>query len=284
MDNNAQTIWSYKKNSAIQVPATPDYILPLLSQASPSSTSPGVNSLIALPPDCLPASSPTNSLAASGSPLNMLGSLSQPRLIQAQQNEKVKLEGKFKRMEEFLGNSGFDSISDFLEFLFYNPSHVGRKDDPHGVTHRLAIARFLQGKTKTRMSKIIGLIYSHKHSALSLRSTQYHKCHASFSPSISPAAINHAQPSLFTWATNLIGNHVHQEIHKLTVKNNDTQLCASTNGQCPEDSIRLVTWETLGKFSIAGLCEKYKVHVPVSWYLTESMAALCKNGAVIMKQ
>jgi hypothetical protein len=284
MNNDARTVRSYRKNSAIQVPATPDYLSPFLSQSTLSSTSPAVNSLVASSPDGLWASTSTNSLAASGSPFNVLGSSSQPRLIQPRKNEKAKLEAKFKRMEEFLGNSGFDSIGDFLEILFYNPTRVDGKADPRGVTHGLAVARFLQGKTKTKMSEIIGLVYSHKHSAPSPRSTQYHERHASFSPSISPAAINHARPSLFTWATNLVGNHVHQEIRKLTMKDDDTQLRASTNGRRPNDSVRLVTWETLGKFSIAGLCEKYKARAPVSWYLTESMAASRKNGAVITKR
>ncbi|KAF8218979.1 hypothetical protein L208DRAFT_1000864, partial [Tricholoma matsutake] len=55
--------------------------------------------------------------------------------------------------------------------------------------------------------------------------------------------------------------------------------------------INLVTWEVLGKFNIASLCEKYRTHapvsrqwhrsLPVSWYLTESMAGPCKNGLVI---
>ena len=108
-----------------------------------------------------------------------------------------------------MGNSGFESLGDFLKILFYNPTCVDGQDDPHGVTHGLAVTRFLQGKTRTKMSEIIGLIYSRKHSAPSPRSTQYHERHASFSPSISPAAINHARPSLFTWATNLVGNHVH---------------------------------------------------------------------------
>ncbi|EDR08164.1 uncharacterized protein LACBIDRAFT_327155 [Laccaria bicolor S238N-H82] len=49
------------------------------------------------------------------------------------------------------------------------------------------------------------------------------------------------------------------------------------------ESVRLIAWQTLGKFNIAGLFQKYKVCTPVSWYLTESMAALCKNAAVIMK-
>ena len=39
-----------------------------------------------------------------------------------------------------------------------------------------------------------------------------------------------------------------------------------------------------GKFSIAGLCEKYKLRAPVSWYFTESMAASGKNGAAITKK
>ncbi|EDR07681.1 uncharacterized protein LACBIDRAFT_298084 [Laccaria bicolor S238N-H82] len=59
---------------------------------------------------------------------------------------------------------------------------------------------------------------------------------------------------------------------------------ASTNGRRPEDSVRLVTWQTLGKLNIAGLCEKYKVRARVSWYLTEPMAAPCKNPAVITKE
>jgi hypothetical protein len=37
-----------------------------------------------------------------------------------------------------------------------------------------------------------------------------------------------------------------------------------------------------GKFNTAALCEKYKARAPVSWYLTESMAASRKNGVVIV--
>ena len=59
-------------------------------------------------------------------------------------------------------------------------------------------------------------------------------------------SIHHACPSLFTWATNLVGNHVYhdQEIHNLTVKI-DSHLRASTNGGRTEDSFNLVTWEAL---------------------------------------
>jgi len=55
------------------------------------------------------------------------------------------------------------------------------------------------------------------------------------------------------------------------------------NGRRP-DHFKLVTWQTLGKFNISALCEKYKVHAPVSWYITESIAASCKGGFFILKK
>jgi len=286
MDSHVRSVRSYNKTPAIQVPEPPDYISPFLSLPPPNSANLGASHLMTSSPGSLLDSSSPTSASVLGSPSNMLGNLSgsssQPRLIHARQSEIQKLEERFKRMEEFLGNLGFDSIGEFLQILFYNPTRAAGKD-PRGVAHGLAIARFLQGKTTIKMSDIIILIYSHKHSAPSSRSTQYHERHAPFSPSISAADIKHARPSLFTWATNLIGNQVHQEIHKLTAKDNDAHLRASTNGRRSEDGVNLVTWEALGKFSIGGLCEKYKTRAPVCWYLTESMAALHKNGAVITK-
>ena len=185
-------------------------------------------------------------------------------------------------MERILGDSGFDSIGEFLQILFYNPTRVAGKEDPRGVAHGLAVARFLQGKTKIKMSDIIILIYSHKHSAPSSRSTQYHERHAPFSPFVSSAEISHARPALFTWATNLVANHVHREIYELTTKDNDSHLRASTNGR--RQDVNLVTWEAIGKFSIAALCEKYKARAPVSWHLTESMAASRKSSGFVVKK
>ena len=46
----------------------------------------------------------------------------------------------------------------------------------------------------------------------------------------------------------------------------------------------VVTWEALGNFSISALIEKYKASAPVSWHLTESMAASRKNGVVVLKK
>jgi hypothetical protein len=186
-------------------------------------------------------------------------------------------------MEKFLKDSVFDSLGEFLEILFYNPSRLSGEPDPRGSCHAKAVSRFLQGRNKIKMSNIISLIYKHKHSAPSPASPLYSERHASFSPSVSPGEIFHARPSLFSWATNLVADRVHHEIHTLTVKDNISHLRASTNGRHP-DRVNLVTWEALGRFSIPVLCEKYKTRAPVSWYLTESMSASRKNGIVILKK
>jgi hypothetical protein len=245
VENSVRTVRSYKKTPTIQVPAIPSFVSPFLSQSGLSLAHSGALPLAPSSPEDL-ASSSVASLSPLGSPFsNLSESSSQPRLIRAPQDTTQKLEVKFKRMEEILGDFVFDSIGEFLQILFYNPTRVIGKEDPRGVAHGLAVARFLQGKTKIKMSDIIILIYSHKHSAPSWRSTQYHERHAPFSPSVSPAEIFHARPSLFTWATNLVANHVHREIYELAAKEDDNHLRASTNGRRP-DSVNLVTWETLG--------------------------------------
>ena len=285
MEKNVRTVRSYKKTPTIQVPAVPNFISPFLSQSRLTPSDSGVSQHVQSSPESLLASSSSTLLSPLGSPFgNPSEFSSQPRLIRAPQDKTQKLEVKFKRMEEILGDPDFDSIGEFLQILFYNPTRVAGKEDPRGTVHGLAVARFLQGKTKIRMADIIALIYSHKHSAPSSRSTQSHERHAPFSPTVSASEIFHARPSLFTWATNLVANHVHQEIYQLTVKDDDVHLRASTNGRLSDDTVNLVTWEALGKFNIAALCEKYKARAPVSWYLTESMTASRKNGVVIIKR
>jgi hypothetical protein len=77
------------------------------------------------------------------------------------------------------------------------------------------------------------MLWGYQHSVPSSKSIQNHEWHAPLSPSVSAAKINHACPSLFTWATNLVTDRVHYEIDKLTVKDNEVHLCASTNDQHP---------------------------------------------------
>jgi hypothetical protein len=207
-------------------------------------------------------------------------------LRQSQQSDEQKLADKFERMEALLKDSGFDSVGEILEVLFYNPSRISGESDPRGSFHGKAVSRFLQGWNRIKMSDIIILIYGHKHSAPSPSSPLYSECHAPFSPSVSAAEIFHTRPSLFSWATNLVATHVHQEIDQLSRTNGpggENHLRASTNGRRP-DHFKLVTWQALGKFNISALCDKYRVHAPVSWYITEFMAASRKGGVFIVKK
>jgi len=169
-----------------------------------------------------------------GSLFNDLGSLgessSQPQLIKPPQSDTQKLSSKFDRMETFLKDSGFNSVGEFLTILFYNPSHLSGESDPRGSCHAKAVSCFLQRRNKIKMSDIISLIYKHKHSVPLLASPLYSERHASFSPSVTASEIFHVRPSLFTWAINLVANHIHREIYDLTSKDDDVHLRASTNG------------------------------------------------------
>ncbi|KAF8969042.1 hypothetical protein BDZ97DRAFT_1902760 [Flammula alnicola] len=261
MEGIVRSVRSYKKTPIIAIPETPDYFKCLLPSASSSS-------LLSSPKD-LEESSPTAS-------------------------DAQKLAYKFERMEVLLKDSGFDSVGEFLKILFYNPSRISGESDPRGafnvgttgVFHAKAVSQFLQGQNKIKMSDIIVLIYRHKHSAPSPASPLYSERHAPFSPSVSPVEIFHACPSLFSWATNLVATHVHEEIYQLSrtnIPDSETHLRASTNGRRP-DHVKLVTWQALGKFSISALCEKYRACAPVSWHITESMAASPKNGVFIAQK
>jgi len=132
MDNHVRTVRTYKKTPTIQVPAMPDHISSFLSQsAQRSENSRASPPSIQSSPDGLLFTSSSTLLSPLGSPFsNASGSSSQPRLIRAPQDKTQKQEEKFKRMDEFLRNSGFDSIGEFLQILFYNPTCVAGKDPP----------------------------------------------------------------------------------------------------------------------------------------------------------
>ena len=159
MENTIRNVRSYMKTTVIQVPETPEYITRLLSSES------APNSLLLSSQDRVQESSPTLLLSPLlGSPFHELGYLggssSQPRMIQSPQDDAEKLASKFRRMEELLKNSGFDSVGELLKILFYNPSRTSGESDPRGTFHAKAIARFLQGRNKVKMSDIITLIYT----------------------------------------------------------------------------------------------------------------------------
>ena len=190
MEETIRKVRSYKKTPVIEVPEIPQYSKLLLPSTSSSS--------LLLSPTDIQESPSTTSLSHLGSPFDVLmdGSSSQSR-----QTAERKLAYKFERMEALLKNSGFDSLGEILEVLFYNPSRISGESDPRGSFHAKAVSRFLQGRNKVKMSDVIVLIYEHKHSAPSPSSPFYSARHAPFSPSVSPAEIFHARPSIFSWAT-----------------------------------------------------------------------------------
>lgn len=272
MEGSVRTVRSYKRRPVITVPEAPDFLQHLSASAS-------------LPPSPVDTRATSTTLESPFSGPGWLdGSSSQPRLRQSPQTESQKLALKFKNMDELLRNSDFDSVGELLEVLFYNPRRTAGEPDPRGSFHIRAVARFLEGRNNIKMSHIISLIYKHRHSVPSPASPLYSERHAPFSPSVSPEEIYHARPSLFSWATNLVAEHVHREIYALTAKDNHAHLRASTNGRRSTDQPNIVTWDTLGKFSISALIEEYKTCAPVSWHLTESMAASRKNGIVVVKK
>ncbi|KIJ96688.1 hypothetical protein K443DRAFT_10433 [Laccaria amethystina LaAM-08-1] len=129
MENNIRTVRTYKKTPLVEVPEAPDYIAHLLPPAS--------NSLLLSHSSELGELSSTDLLSPLlGSPFNELrcpsGSSSQPRLIEAPQDDARKLTSKFDWMEQLLKDSGFDSLSEFLKILFYNPSRLSGQPDPRG--------------------------------------------------------------------------------------------------------------------------------------------------------
>lgn len=76
-------------------------------------------------------------------------------MIQSPQDDTEKQASKFRRMEEPLKDSGFDSVGELLKILFYNPSRISGESDPRGAYHVKAILRFLQGRNKVKISDII---------------------------------------------------------------------------------------------------------------------------------
>jgi len=94
---NIQSIRSYKKTPTIQVPVTPDFISPFLSQSALSSSNSGVLPSVQSSPEDSIASSFSTSLSPLSSPFSNPGeSSSQPRLIQASQDKTQKLQAKIE--------------------------------------------------------------------------------------------------------------------------------------------------------------------------------------------
>ena len=229
-----------------------------------------------LPEDLLSSSASASRSTLGSSFSNSDKSWSQPRLIRAPQDNTQKLDAKFKQMEENIGDSGFKSIGQFLQFLFNNPIRISGNNGPSLNAFSLIIDIFSWDRSWLGCRSVPSGENQHQdvwnHWAHILSQTQ---CTIIKIDSLLwPSRSFHSLCSSFWYPTcmsvlvhlgnNFAGKHVYQEIYKLTVKTEDSHLCASANAQRPEENTNLVTWEALGKLSISGLCKKYRERAPVS--------------------
>jgi hypothetical protein len=79
----------------------------------------------------------------------------------------------------------------------------------HAHTHQAYVTKFLKGVFGVHMGHIINLIYNHRQSQLTSACKHAHEKTLAFLSDISPVDIHHAQPSLSSWASQLVGNKVH---------------------------------------------------------------------------
>ncbi|KAJ7814827.1 hypothetical protein B0H14DRAFT_3090066 [Mycena olivaceomarginata] len=134
------------------------------------------------------------------------------------------------------------------------------------------------------MADIIPLIFNHPRSHPKKRDTDQHS--ASLSPSKPLSEIRYARPCLSAWATRLVGDHIYYQVGKLARKSRtDTHsrrhLRATTNKRT--NSKDVIEWEDVA-FSVEELAGLYRQEDEFLWYLTESFAASCKGGKVIVKK
>ncbi|KAJ7193717.1 hypothetical protein GGX14DRAFT_537504 [Mycena pura] len=210
----------------------------------------------------------------------------QPRLRARAQTVEDKLAAKFAAMDEFLLNSPFDSVGDFLAILFFNRPHG--ESDPRGSTHAAAVACFLRGRTKIRMSDVLPLMYQHRCSYPSKDSIHLHERELMFCTTGDASTIHHARPFISTWATRLVAAEARKQIGRTTTDDSDdpdfrVQLRACTNGR-GKAAAHVVTWRDFRNFGIKTLAERFLVKLALPMFLTKYMSAPMKRGVFIERK
>ncbi|KAF8143043.1 hypothetical protein K438DRAFT_2111093, partial [Mycena galopus ATCC 62051] len=209
----------------------------------------------------------------------------QPRLRAPKQTKEEKVFDKFAAMEELLKNSPFDTLGDLLSILFYNRPRGS--PDPRGTTHKLTVSHFLRGRTDTKMSDILPLIYQHKASYPTAQSVNVHEQKQMFSTVGSPETIHHARPFMSTWATRLVAAEARKQVGRATRNDPDdpdhrTRFVAHTNGR--REGAHVVTWpDLLQNFNLKSIHEKYSVRLPLPMFLTQHMAAPSAKGIFVVR-
>jgi hypothetical protein len=252
----------YRKLPKLTVPILP--VPPLASPFVPSTpTDPSYadhfySRSIPYPSPISPLSSLPASSTSTGSRISPIETVPhvQPRLRTKRTTAEEKIRDDFHKLDVILNTGGFHSVGHLLKVLFYNHPHASQSADPRSYSHVMAVTTFLQGRNEVTMAEVIDMIYNHTSSYPSYRSESKHDRQYAFSTSRSPTDIHYARPSLSTWATRLVGTHVHREIGTLAKlnshnldPNHHTQLRAKTNGRT--ETTRTIAWDDLKTFSIS---------------------------------
>ncbi|KAJ7859848.1 hypothetical protein B0H14DRAFT_3628484 [Mycena olivaceomarginata] len=210
----------------------------------------------------------------------------QQRLHAATRTADEILECKFRAMDEFLQNYPFDSIGDFLSVLFYNRPHG--ESDPRGITHAIAVAQFLRGRTDIKMSEILPLIYHHRCSYPAKDSSRLPEREMMFCTTREAGTIHHARPFISTWAAKLVAAEARKQIGCATRDDPEdpdarVQLRASTNGR-GKAAVHVVTWDDFKNFSIQRLAEMFRLKLSLPMFLSQYMSAPKEKGAFIVRK
>jgi hypothetical protein len=210
----------------------------------------------------------------------------QPRLRAPAQTATDILERKFAAMDEFLQNYPFDSIGDFLFILFYNCPHG--ESDPRGLTHAVAVAHFLSGRTDIKMSEIMPLIYHHCCSYPAKDSNCLPEREMMFCTTREANTIHHARPFISTWAAKLVAAEARKQIGRATRDDPEdpdarVQLRASTNGR-RKAAVHVVTWDDFKNFSVQRLAETFRLKLSLPMFLSKYMSTPMKKGVFIKRK
>jgi hypothetical protein len=189
-------------------------------------------------------------------------------------------------MDEFLQNYPFDSIGDFLSILFYNRPHG--ESDPRGLTHAVAVAHFLRGRTDIKMSEIMPLIYHHRCSYPAKDSNRLPEREMMFCTTREANTIHHARPFISTWAAKLVAAEARKQIGRATRDDPEdpdarVQLHASTNGR-RKAAVHVVTWDDFKNFSVQRLAETFRLKLSLPMFLSKYMSAPMEKGVFIERK
>ncbi|THU94261.1 hypothetical protein K435DRAFT_900572 [Dendrothele bispora CBS 962.96] len=116
-----------------------------------------------------------------------------------------------KAMDYLLNQLQYNSIAEFISVYFQQIPRGSM--DIFTARHKLSLRAFLQGQTQVKPVHLVELMFNHRYSFPSHKCAdkEFHR-QTAYSTSIVPASIKYARCSISSWATQMIGKHVHREM------------------------------------------------------------------------